>query len=74
MNEEQVIKLMDEIKEKATHLAAAACCYIRLYEDTIKTVEKKYGKKDAMIIKKTAMLIGLDYSVEKLKEAKKEDD
>ena len=74
MNEEEIIELMEEVKEKVTHLAAAAGCYIRLYEDTIKAVKKKYGEKDAMIIRKAAMLNCLDYSAERLKEVREKDD
>ena len=74
MNEEQVIKLMEEIKEMVTKVAAAAGCYMRLYEDTIKAVEKKYGEKDAMIIRKAAMLNSLDFSEKKLKEGMDKDD
>lgn len=74
MNEEQVIKLMDEIKDKITLLSAMAGSYINLYQATIKAVEKKYGEHDAQIIKKAALMSGLDHAVNKIKERECEDD
>ena len=69
MNEQDVIHKMDEIKRLVTEIAAGAGCYMRMYDDLLLAVEKKYGAHDARILRQASLMLAIDHAKEKVNAA-----
>ena len=56
MDEKDIINKMDEVKRLVTEIAAGAGGYMQMYEELLRAVEKKYGARDAAILRQVSLM------------------
>lgn len=66
MDERDIINKMDEVKRLVTEIAATARSYMKLYDELLRAVEKKYGARDAVILRRTSLMSAINFATEKV--------
>lgn len=66
MDEKDIINKMDEVKRLVMEIAAGAGCYMLMYEDLLRAVEKKYGAHDATILRKASLMSAINHAKERV--------
>ena len=72
MDEKDIINKMDEVKRLVTDIAAGAGCYMRMYGDLLRAVEKKYGARDAAILRRASVMSAIDHAKERINDCMNE--
>lgn len=72
MDERDIINKMGEVKRLVTEIAAGAGCYMKMYNELLRAVEKKYGAHDAAILRRASLMSAIDFAKEKVNDVMNE--